>query len=98
MTDFSDKPAVNFICEVGDDDDVRDKLTSMGVAPPSFQTWKDREFSNEEQKAEVVRAIVATTHECDALLAEKIPWRHPNAFLKASLRREGACEWLSLCT
>ena len=92
MTDFSDKPAVNFICEVGDDDDVRDKLTSMGVAPPSFQTWKDREYSGEEQKAEAVQAIVTAQHETEAVLDERI------GGIVAVLRRDDACEWLSLCT
>ena len=89
MTDFGDKPAVNFICDVGDDDDVRDKLTSMGVTPTAFTEY--REFSNEEQKAEAVRAIVTAQHEIEYLE----DWYESTL---AATRQENACHWLALCT
>ena len=102
MTDFSDKPAVNFICEIGDDD-ARDKLTSMGINPTAFTEY--REFSNEEQKAEAVRAIVTAQHEIDAMedggidadYVESNGMYYPGLLLELTKHRQSeAREWLSL--
>ena len=54
-------------------------------------------LSNEEQKAEAVRAIVTAQHEIDAMVVNTLG-RNNDAVVDAMWRQDDACEWLSLCT
>ena len=53
-------------------------------------------LSNEEQKAEAVRAIVTAQHELN-YLSSKGHWFYDDELVSVSIRRNDACEWLSLC-
>lgn len=93
----TNEPSMSIVGVVGDDDDARDVLTSMGINPPNFKTFADADFSGKKQKAEAVRSIVTAQHEFEAMMAGRLSGKFQHIDTEAEYRRNDACEWLALC-